>query len=274
MTARTFDARSTLFGRYAVAEPMRFDVVHFDTGGPLKTVDHEPPVPVLDQEDLFKQGIDTSELVKGAHRVDALGSCTANATAVSLGQVLKDAGHSLPSGLSASDPVASEEWAIRFYNACTDQTGDPSQEWPPTDCGSTGLYCCHELIKQKLISTYKTASGAQNIASLLQGGTVIQGTPWFNAWFDPDSSGFIDGNGSHAAFERAVGSGVAGGHETCITAIEKLTLSATGKVEAAKTVLRVRNSWSAAFADHGSFRIHLSTLVALGNQADFKQFAA
>ena len=41
----------TKFGRYAVAEPTRFDVVHTDPGVPLKTADHEPPVPVLDQED-------------------------------------------------------------------------------------------------------------------------------------------------------------------------------------------------------------------------------
>lgn len=262
----------TKFGRYAVAEPMRFDVVHLDKGGPLKEVDHESPVPVLDQEDLFKQGINTAKLIKGAQKVDALGSCTANATAASVGQILAAAGKALPSGLSTSDPVASEEWAIRFYNACTDQTGDPSQEWPPTDCGSTGLYCCHELIKQKVASTYKTASGGQNIASLLQSGTVIQGTPWFNSWFNPDSNGFIDGNGSRSAFEDAINSGVAGGHETCISAIETLVLSATGKVQAAKTVLRVRNSWSSSFADHGSFRVHLSTLSMLGSQADFKQF--
>jgi hypothetical protein len=263
---------ATKFGRYAVAEPMRFDVIHFHRGAPLKEVDYEPPVPVLDQEDLFKQGIDTSKIVSGAQRVDALGSCTANATTVSLGQILTAAGKPLPAGISTSNSAQSEDWAIGFYHACTDQTGDPSQEWPPTDCGSTGLYCCHEAIKQDLASSYKTASGAQNIASLLQSGTVIQGTPWFNSWFEPGTNAVIDGDGSREALEAAIRSGVAGGHETCISAIEKLTLSVTGKVEATKTVLRVRNSWSAAFGDHGSFRVHLSTLAMLGSQADFKQF--
>ena len=263
---------ATKFGRYAVAEPMRFDVVHFDTGAPLKTVDHEPPVPCLDQEDLFAQGIDTATLIPGAQKVNALGSCTANATTVSLAQILTAAGRPLPEGISTTDAVASEEWAIRFYHACTDQTGDPAQEWPPSDCGSTGLYCCHELMKQKLAGSYKTASGAQNLASLLQRGTVIQGTPYFNAWMEPGPDAFIDGDGSREALQVAVSSGVAGGHETCITALESLAVTETGQVIPEKCVVRVRNSWSASWGDNGSFRLHLSTLEMLGSQADFKQF--
>jgi hypothetical protein len=255
-----------------VAEPMRFDVVHFHTGAALKEVDHEPPIPVLDQEDLFKQGIDTSALIKGAQKADALGSCTANATTASLSERYAAAGKPLPAGLSTTDAVADEEFAIRFYHACTDQTGDPSQEWPPTDCGSTGLYCCQELMKQKLIGSYKTASGAQNVASLLQAGTVIQGTPFFYAWMEPDANAFVDGDGSMAALKKAIASGVAGGHETCISAIEKLTVTGTGQVVPEKTVVRVRNSWDASWGDYGSFRLHLSTLQMLGSNCDFKQF--
>ena len=262
----------TKFGRYSCAEPMRFDVVHTDPGAPLKTVDHEPPIPVLDQEDLFNQYIDTSAIIPGAQKVNALGSCTANATAVSLGQMLTAAGRPLPAGLSAANAVMSDEWAIRFYHACTDQTGDPAQEWPPTDCGSTGLYCCHELMKQGLAGSYKTASGAQNIASLLQSGTVIQGTPYFNAWMEPGPDAFLDGDGSPEAFQAAINSGVAGGHETCITALEKLAVTETGQVIPEKCVVRVRNSWSASWGDSGSFRLHLSTLQMLGSNADFKQF--
>jgi hypothetical protein len=266
-------ARPTLFGRYAVAEPPRFDLMHFHDGSELREVDHEPPVPCLDQEDLHAQGISVSELVPGAQDADALGSCTANATTVSLAERWKAASGTLPPGITG-DAVNDEEWAIRFYHACTGQTGDPSQEWPPTDCGSTGLYCCQELIRQKLIGSYKTASTPQNLVSLLQAGTVIQGTPFFNSWMEPDASAFVDGDGSTEALQVAISSGVAGGHETCISAIEKLTLDGTGQVVPQETVLRVRNSWSSSWADNGSFRIHLSTLAMLGPNCDFKQFVA
>jgi hypothetical protein len=262
----------TSFGRYAVAEPMRLELLHFHRGEPLKVVDHEPPIPCLDQEDLEAQGIDTAALIPGAQSVDALGSCTAQATTASLSERYKAAGQALPSGLSTSDAKADEEWAIRFYHACTDQTGDPSQEWPPTDCGSTGLYCCTELEKQKLIGSYKSASGVQNLVSLLQGGTVIVGMPWFNSWMEPDSHAFVDGDGSMDALERAIDSGVAGGHETCISAVERLTLNGLGMIDPDESHVRVRNSWSASFGDHGSYRIHLSTLQMLGSHADFKAF--
>jgi len=262
----------TSFGRYSVAEPMRFDVMHFHRGAPLQTVDHEPPLPVLDQEDLLSQGIDTSAIVPGAQKVDALGSCTANATAASIAERYKAAGRPLPAGLSAASAPLSEEWAIRFYHACTDQTGNPSSEWPPSDCGSTGLYCCRELMKQGLIGSYRTAHGAQNIASLLQSGTVIQGTPYFNSWMDPGPGAFIDGDGSQEALQAAIASGVAGGHETCITALEALAVTETGQVIPEKCVIRVRNSWSASWGDHGSFRLHLSTLQMLGSHCDFKAF--
>ena len=46
----------TKFGRYRVAEPMHLDRLHLHIGQTLKTVDHEPPLPVLDQEDLHEPG--------------------------------------------------------------------------------------------------------------------------------------------------------------------------------------------------------------------------
>src|SRR6201981_2781858 len=69
---------STKFGQFAVAEPVRFDVLAFHGDTPLKEVEHTIPIPVLDQEDLHKQGIDVTKLVPGAADTDALGSCTCN----------------------------------------------------------------------------------------------------------------------------------------------------------------------------------------------------
>lgn len=265
----------TKFGRFAVSQAFRADRIHFHRGGPLKTVDHESPIPVLDQEDLFKQSIDTSKLIPGAARVDALGSCTCNAGTASLGEryaSVHGAAGLAKIGLSTTNAVADEEFAIRLYHAVTDQTGDPAQEWPPTDAGSTGLYVCQELQAQGHISGHKTVTDMTGLVSLLQGGTVIQGTPFFNAWMTPDARGFVDGSGGMEDLEAAIKSGVAGGHETCITAVEQLDVGATGKVNASKTVVRVRNSWSTAFGDHGSFRLHLSTLEMLGSYCDFQQF--
>jgi hypothetical protein len=175
-------------------------------------------------------------------------------------------------GLSTTDAVADEKFAIVEYHKVTTQTGDPATEWPPTDCGSTGLYVCHQFMQQGFIHDFVTAQGATNLVSLLQRGTVIQGTPWFNAWMEPNSLGFVDGDGGIDDLMTAVKSGVAGGHETCITAVESLHLNVLGDVDADKTVVRVRNSWSPAWGDHGSFRLHLSTLDYLAAYVDFKQF--
>lgn len=266
---------ATKFGRYHVADPFHPHRMHLYGGTPLKTVDHEPPLPVLDQEDLIEQGIDTSQIIPGARNVDALGSCAVNAGTVSLAQHIA-AVHGVPAlhglGLSTTDAVCDEVFAIEEYHAVTDQTGEPATEWPPTDCGSTGLFVCQEFQRQGYISDHKTASGITNLVSLLQGGTVIQGTPFFNAWMEPNASGFVDGDGSIDALFDAVRSGVAGGHETCISAVEQLHVDVLGRVDGDKSVIRVRNSWSASWGDHGSFRLHLSTLEYLAQYVDFKQF--
>lgn len=268
--------RATLFGQYAVAEsPSALLRMHLHQGGPLKPVDHEPKVGVLDQEDLIAQGIDTSQLIPGAQKVDALGSCTANAATSALSNVLNEATFLAATGAkSYADVVSGEQFAIRFYHQCTDQTGDPGQEWPPTDCGSSGQYIVSEAKRLKLASDERIAHGAENIVSLMQTDGLMVGGTWFNSWMEPDANGFVDGNGTVADLEKALRSGVAGGHETYYSAVEKLVLTATGKVDAVKTVLRARNSWTKSFGDNGSYRLHLSTVVALGSHYDFRQLVA
>lgn len=269
------------FGRVQSVPPMQLHRLHVADGTqPLREIEHEIPVPVLDQEDLLAQGIDTSVLVPGAQKADALGSCTCNAGTAHLAERMTTAGKPLNNAylqpadhgaMLAADAKLAEEFAIVLYHAVTDQTGDPASEWPPTDCGSSGYYVCTELEKQGLASSYKTATGILGALSLLQAGTVMQGTTWFAAWMQPDSQGFIDGDGSYDAFMSAVASGVAGGHETLQAGIPQLARTAAGDVDLQNTVIRVRNSWSAQWGLSGDYLIHASTLGYLGSYADFKQ---
>ena len=271
---------STKFGQFAVAEPLRFDLLEFHGDTPLKEVEHDIPIPVLDQEDLHKQGIDATKLVPGAADTDALGSCTCNTGTAHIAERWAAAGKDLGGlkltggtgaiTMSATDGTADEEFAILLYHLVTDQTGVPSQEWPPTDCGSNGLYVCQELIGRGFAVSYKSASNVTADITLLQSGSVMQGGPWFNSWMKPDSNGFVDGDGSYEAMRAAVNSGVAGGHETLQHGIPQLALASNGSVDLANTVIKVRNSWSTQFGLNGDYLLHASTLNYLLKYYDFK----
>lgn len=274
-----------VYGRVQVAEPPgNLAFLHLrDPAVTLKEVDHETPIAVLDQSDLIAQGIHCSRFIPGCKQdPDALGSCTANAAMAATAKALPEAEwlrlcetviHSSyaehPTGYG--QPVKIERAAIGFYHRCTDQIGNPGEEWPPTDCGSSGPYIVSELKRLGAITGQKIASGADNIASLLQTGGIMQGTPFFFAWEEPAPDGFIDGKGRAADLEAAIASGLAGGHETYIAAIEKLTVLPTGRVDPFNTTLRVRNSWTKGWGDNGCFRVHLSTLSMLAGQCDFRQ---
>lgn len=262
------------YGRVAVAEPpSSLAKLHFHDGvTPLKAVVHEPLTPVLDQEDLTAQGIDVAALVPGAQAVDALGSCVANASVSALAALLPLS--RLAELGVAANTVADEEYAIRLYHSLTMLTGSPSQEWPPDDCGSSGLYACEYLQQQGLIAGSRIASGAQNICSLLQTGGLITGQPFFYSWEEPDASGFIDGDGSMAALQAAIASGVAGGHETYWAGIEHIAFLPSGQVDPLNTVIRFRNSWGTSWGLQGEARAHLSTYAWLGSHCDFRQFTA
>lgn len=265
------------FGWYGVADPpSALKQLHFHDGvAKLTPVDWEPKVAVLDQEDLIAQGIDTSILIPGARKVDALGSCVANTLTEGLSNILPAAEFLKITGCaSMTDTVTAEKFTIVNYHGITDQTGNPSSEWPPTDCGSSGAYAVEYAVAKKWVSGALIAHGADNIVSLMQSGAAMLGTPWLEAWMNPPSNGFIDGNGSAATLQAQIAGGVAGDHEITLSAIEKLKLHVTGHVDPANTILRIRNHWTKGWCDSGSCRVHLSTLVALGGQVDVRQMTA
>jgi hypothetical protein len=275
---------ATGYGRFQTPEaPSALRQLHLHDGTtPLKAVDHETPVAVLDQSDLLAQGIHTSRFIPGARDEDSLGSCTAQAALEALArklplvgflavctQLINHAASQAPTSYTTTAGI--ERAAVAFYYRCTHQTGDPQEEWPPTDCGSSGPYIVQLLQRMGVIKGQKIAHAGTDLVSLLQADGVLMGSPFFYAWEEPDTHGFIDGNGHATDLEGAIASGVAGGHETYIAAIEKITLLPTGRVDAFNTVLRVRNHWRRSWGDHGCFRVHLSTLAMIAGQCDFRQ---
>jgi len=265
------------YGRYQVAEAPHSinDLVTWNTGTPLKEVTHDVGIGVLDQSDLEAQGIDTSTLVAGAPKVDALGSCTANANMSALAELYNRAGHlqaflQWAEATAAMDTVGIEKAAIKFYAECTHQTGDPSQEWPAVDCGSSGQYVVKENQTLKLCVGANIAAAGQALVALLQDGGVLMGSPFFYSWEQPGANGIIDGDGSLQSLQQAVHSGLAGGHETFLFGVDTLVLE-VGRVVPEETILLGRNSWSETWGDAGCYRIHLSTLVNLATHCDFRQ---
>lgn len=231
----------------------------------LRTVRHEIPIPILDQEDLDVQGIDTSLLVPHAKKVTALGSCTANAGTAALAFLL-GAARLAEVGLSATDPVVCERFAICLYHEETVADEFPKQ-WPPDDTGSSGLGISRALKKRGLIGGYVHATTADDLCSLLQHGPVLVGTPWLQDWFSPDADGFIDSGDWQS-------SAVAGGHEIIAIGIDEIALNSHGRVIPEKTVLRFRNSWSRGWGLSGEFRMRLSTYVVLRREIDAIQLRA
>ena len=216
-------------------------------GGPLpiRPVEHLSPIPVLDQQ--------------------RLGSCTGNAGTYA---VAAQAGpnHLGRVGLGVyrldQDPDDDEDFAVELYHRASLDDGFPGG-YPPTDTGSSGLGVCRALKAGGLIDRYTWATSLHGFASLLQRGGVMLGTPWYESWFEPGVAGFVD---SDPGWQR---SGVAGGHEIYIEALESWN-----DRDPHASVIRFRNSWGPGWGDQGSGRMRMSTYVVLHRSMDVKQLGA
>jgi Papain family cysteine protease len=187
-----------------------------------------------------------------------LGSCTGNAGTGALGtQPFYDAvGQSvLPAG---GDADQIEAFAVQLYSDASAIDAFPGT-YPPDDTGSSGLAICKTLKRRGTIAGYRWARSAYGFIRLLQDGPVLQGMPWYNAFFEPDHDGFIDSDPTWEA------SGLAGGHEVEAVGVELDTQ------DVSQSVITYANSWSTAWGDEGRFRMRLATYDAL-HSVDLKQY--
>jgi hypothetical protein len=187
-----------------------------------------------------------------------LGSCTGNAGTGALGTepfysaVGKEV---LP---APDDAQAAEEFAVQLYSDATVVDGFPGT-YPPDDTGSSGLAICKVLKSRGTINRFRWARSAYGFIRLLQRGPVLQGMPWYNAFFDTDSGGFIDSDSTWPS------SGLAGGHEVEAVGIE---LDGTDVFD---SVITYANSWGTGWGDAGRFRMRLRTYEQL-DHVDLKQY--
>jgi hypothetical protein len=187
-----------------------------------------------------------------------LGSCTGNAGTGALGtQPFYDAvGHDvLP---DPKDEAIAEQFAVKLYSDAT-RADVYRGEYPPDDTGSSGLAVCKVLRSRGTITGYRWARSPYGLLRLLQAGPVLQGMPWYNAFFEPDKDGFIDASPQWSS------SGLAGGHEIVACGVE------IDAHDAFNSAIIYANSWSRTWGDDGYFRMRLRTYEQLSG-IDLKQF--
>jgi hypothetical protein len=187
-----------------------------------------------------------------------LGSCTGNAGTGALGtQPFYDAVGSdvLP---APDDGKAGEEFAVQLYSDAT-KADVYAGEYPPDDTGSSGLGICKVLKARGTIRAYRWARTPYGLLRLLQNGPVLQGMPWYNAFFQPDSDGYIDADPTWPS------SGIAGGHEVEAVGVELDTS------DAFSSTIIYANSWGPGWGLEGRFKMRLRTYEQMGG-VDLKQF--
>src|SRR4051812_45710506 len=113
-----------------------------------------------------------------------VGSCTGNAGTGALGT--EPFFSAVGKGIlpDVTDASAGEKFAVQLYTDATVIDAYPG-EYPDEDTGSSGLAICKVLKNRGTIRGYKWARTAYGFLRLLQVGPVLQGMPWYRAFFNP-----------------------------------------------------------------------------------------
>jgi hypothetical protein len=207
----------------------------------IKTVAWQRRIPILDQGDL---GSCTGNALTGL-----LGTDSATRTASPTLTVKAD-----PYGIfTAGTYTLNEAFAVKGYSLNThEDTYDG--DYPPTDTGSDTLSCGKSAVDLGVATGYTHAFSIDALKSGLQSGPALWGTVWLNSMFNTDSKGNLKVTKS---------SGVAGGHELCITGYD-----ATAKV------FTVANSWGATWGDEGYCYVKEADMTWLLSQDGDAAFVA
>jgi hypothetical protein len=187
-----------------------------------------------------------------------LGSCTGNAGTGALGtQPFYDKAGKAALGSTSGDAGTDERFAVQLYSDATKIDPYPGT-YPPSDTGSSGLAICKVLRARGTIRGYTWATTATGYLQLLQSGPVMQGMPFYNAFFNPDKNGFIDSNSHWPS------SGIAGGHEVEAVGVD------INSSNMSASVITFANSWGTGWGDAGYFRMRLATYSRMSG-VDLKQ---
>lgn len=239
---RRYEPTDPRLGRHIAHDSRSLDYAHHVLPKvALKAVQWQRRIPILDQGQV---GSCTGNALTGV-----IGTDSAGRTASPVVQLRADSKRVFKAGTYTLD----EKTALRFYSLNT-REDDAEGTYPPDDTGSSSLAAGKSGKAVGLFDSYLHAFTVQAMQTALQTGAVLIGIPWYQSMFTPRADGSLDVDPE---------SGVAGGHELCVSGWDKNSF-------------KVDNSWAASWGDNGSCYVtnaEMKQLLADGGDCLAPRFA-